>query len=105
MNQIENAETYSEWVSASTQLDRFASIYFRLSILNALDLKVLIKMVNFIDNLGKTKWKLNNASKYYDYELINSRLIQLQTARELNDSAATSFLLRTSKIFLMQIIL
>lgn len=32
----------------------------------------------------------------YDFELIHSRLLQLQTARELNDMAAASFLLRTS---------
>jgi hypothetical protein len=51
--------------------------------------------------LGKAKWKLNNQSEYYDYDLINARLTQLQTAREINDSAATSFLLRTS-IFLWQ---
>lgn len=34
----------------------------------------------------------------YDFELIHSRLLQLQTARELNDIAAVSFLLRTSKV-------
>ncbi len=32
----------------------------------------------------------------YDYELVHSRLVQLQTARELQDVAAISFLLRTS---------
>lgn len=50
--------------------------------------------------LGKAKWKLNSQSEHYDYELINARLIQFQTAREINDSAATSFLLRTSKFYM-----
>lgn len=51
--------------------------------------------------LGNEKWKDETISMDYDYELIQTRLSQLQTARELNDLAAISFLLRTSTTLLL----
>lgn len=46
---------------------------------------------------GKDKWRKDEKSAEYDWELIKSRLDQLHRARELNDFAALSFLVRTSK--------
>lgn len=46
--------------------------------------------------IGKTRWKYEQKCDDYDYELIQSRLEQLQRAREMCDEAALIFLLRTS---------
>jgi len=45
---------------------------------------------------GIDKWRYEEETSSYDYELVGHRLAQLQTARELKDEAAMQFLLRTS---------
>jgi hypothetical protein len=50
---------------------------------------------------GKDAWKMAPRSSDYDYDLVQTRLQQLQSAHEMEDEAAISFLLRTSKVFIL----
>lgn len=66
---MSDARSYQQWAAAAAELDRIE---------------------------GKHRWRRERTSSYYDYELVQSRLEQLQRAREMNDEAAITFLLRTS---------
>lgn len=79
---IQNAHSYDEWHSAVQSLERYA--YSRL-----------IMRLNIRLN-GTDKWKLEDETTEYDYELVRHRLVQMQTAREMNNPEAVAFLLRTS---------
>lgn len=65
-----SAESYEEWLDLALELDE-------------LD--------------GNNAWKADKVSPDYDYELIEARMKQLKSAKEMNDINVLGFLLRTSK--------
>jgi TAG lipase/steryl ester hydrolase/phospholipase A2/LPA acyltransferase len=77
---LEQAGDYDEWAAAASELDRLGGT----------------QMIGWTDVLGKDAWKVDSRSGDYDYELVQARLQQLESAHEMGDAAAISFLLRTS---------
>lgn len=80
-----DATLFEDWYEAAKAQERY-------------DVPVVsIVHAHFLFRLtGGDKWKRDPVSVDYDYDLIANRLLQLQTAREMGDMAAISFLMRTS---------
>lgn len=74
---IKTAPTFEIWKAAAVELDKFTHIYSRLE--------------------GNEKWKNVMEDRHYDYDLVKSRMEQLENARELDDPNISFFLLRTSR--------
>ncbi|KAG9294700.1 hypothetical protein G9A89_008179 [Geosiphon pyriformis] len=66
---LETAEDYDQWAEAATKLDQLQ---------------------------GKDVWKHNPASPDYEYDLLQTRFLELQRVRKRGDLAYMIFLLRTS---------